>query len=384
MQAANMRDEPTRSLHEYLNTNLHKNIIALTAVVMFAIVFYLIYLLVEFFSDKEKHYKLALQSFERYEARKRAQLERNRQLMIEKKNRNLDEEDLQTEKTPSFLDDQKLRNKKLNYTIWTNRNLQISFIHSVLCSIWLILILIFRSCDMFADLVQYISWDTYLVVAFSSGYFLYDFYDILANGYLKSEWVVCLHHWIVIVSFSYHMINLFNISYTVVALFMEFNSVFLHARKLLKFYQFTLSHPKLVLVNNILNLVSFVLFRFGILIFIMISMKYDGPRVPGVYLILLMIGTFAMTVINVILFKRILVRDWLSMCKMKRNQQKKTQNNDIENKQEIVESETLLLEKNKCDLSNTNGNCNKLAIQIDNSNCKNTHQNNNMVIKKFE
>jgi len=96
-----------------------------------------------------------------------------------------------------------------------------------------------------------------------------------------------------------------------------------------------------------------------------------------------MVGTFAMTLINVILFKRILVRDWLSMCKKSRGQKKN--NNHIVNKKEIVESETLLLDKNKFDLSNTTGNCNKLPIQSDNLSCnKNTNQNNNAVLLYLE
>ena len=175
------------------------------------------------------------------------------------------------------------RERKLAFTEWSMRNLQISFIHSVLSSLWLIRIVIVRFEPLFADLIFYVSWDTYLLVAFSAGYFLYDFYDIYANGYVRREWVVCVHHVIVLISFSYHLCALQSIGYTCLALAMEFNSVFLHARKLLSFYMFgKRSLP--YLVNCACNVLTFSAFRFGVLgviyygtLHIHASLLLDGP-----------------------------------------------------------------------------------------------------------
>ena len=204
------------------------------------------------------------------------------------------------------------RKRKIEFTNWSHRNLQISFIHSVLCSIWLLRILFFPSPGFYNDLLSHVSWDTYLLIAFSNGYFLYDFYDIYASGNAKIEWVVCVHHFIVLLTFSYHMMNLVNVGYTVIALFMEFNSVFLHARKLLKFYSFK-SSSIAYKINSFFNFATFVLFRFGVITTIFLGMIYDGHRVTTNYLIMLGTCTVAMAIINIVLFKRLLIKDWL--CK---------------------------------------------------------------------
>jgi hypothetical protein len=204
------------------------------------------------------------------------------------------------------------RQTKLAFTEWSMRNLQISFIHSVLSSLWLIRIAIVRYEPLFGDLLFYVSWDTYLLVAFSSGYFLYDFYDIYANGYVRREWVVCAHHVIVLVSFSYHMCALQSVGYTCLALAMEFNSVFLHARKLLSFYMFgKRSLP--YLVNCACNVTTFVLFRFGVLAYIYYGVYSDGHRVHWAYLVGLVTLVTLMAIINVFLFERVVKRDVLPL-----------------------------------------------------------------------
>lgn len=281
------------SVYDYLNQLSYRNLIVICLILMFSIVFYLISLIVDSLVDKQKHYDLSVRSFERYE-----------QAVLKRRQKDQDS----VFKIRDESEEQEERNRKLQFTIWTNRNLQVSFVHSVLCSIWLLYILIARHNELFADLLFEITWDAYLVLAFSCGYFLYDFYDICANGYLKREWVVCVHHWIVLLSFGYHMINLISIGYTVIALLMEFNSVFLHARKLLKFYAFKRA-SFIVYANCIANIFTFIVFRFGILAVIVYSIKIDGHRVSIQYLCTLITFILIMTVINVILFKRIIQKD---------------------------------------------------------------------------
>ena len=281
------------SVYDYLSQLSYRNLIVICLILMFSIVFYLISLIMDSCVDKQKHYDLSVKSFERYEqaVMRRRRTDDDSVFKIRDENEEIEE-----------------RNRKLQFTIWTNRNLQISFVHSVLCSIWLLYILIAQHNELMADLLYAVTWDAYLVLAFSCGYFLYDFYDICANGYLKREWVVCVHHWIVLLSFSYHMINLMSIGYTVIALLMEFNSVFLHARKLLKFYAFKRT-SFIVYANCLANIFSFIVFRFGILVIIVYSIKIDGNRVSIQYLCILIAFIFIMTVINVILFKRIVEKD---------------------------------------------------------------------------
>lgn len=308
-------------LHEYLHNNYYKYFIGLSFILLFAIVFNLIYLIIDSLLDKEKHYKLAMKVAGKYVASKRQrEQQKNAKRAIgdaeqgaDKKNANnkdsfeLDKDNLQE------------KNKQVEFSSWSYRNLQISFIHSLACSVWILFILAFRWNEMFTDLLYFASWDTYLIIAFSCGYFLYDFYDVYTNGYIKIEWVVCVHHVIVLVSFCYHMTNLFSVGYTVVALFMEFNSVFLHARKLLKFYGYT-NEELITRVNKLLNMLTFVFFRFGVLIFIYVSMYIDRSRISIPYALFLFVCVFLMNIINVVLFKRLMITDYIRP-RMKRKQQ---------------------------------------------------------------
>lgn len=297
------------SLHDYLSNNNYRNLLVFSLIFMFSILFYLIYLIVDSLIDKSKHYKLSIQCYEKYELARQSKLSTQKSKVPSEQ-----EED----------EDAKLKlketNRKIDFTVWSYRNLQISFIHSVLCSLWLIRILVCRNSELFSDLLINITWDTYLLLAFSCGYFLYDFYDIYVNGYFKKEWVVCLHHWIVLVSFTYHMINLISVGYTVIALLMEFNSVFLHARKLLKFYGYK-SNSLVCRLNCFFNISTFVVFRFGVLCTIFYSIRIDGHRVTKKYLTMLLTCTILMAIINIVLFKRLVQKDLLSK---KQQQQQQT------------------------------------------------------------
>jgi hypothetical protein len=326
MQSSNIappRDETTKSLHDYFNNNYYKNLITLSLILMFAIVFYLIYLIIDSLIDKNYHQFMSIQAYERYETQKlKSMKSKQRAQAIQAAQKG--EADFEGEENDESQIKRKTANRtrKIEFTSWSHRNLHVSFIHSLLCSLWLIRIVTYRNMDLFNDLLGFVSWDTYLLLAFSCGYFLYDFYDIYANGYVRIEWVVCLHHAIVLLTFGYHMINLINIGYTVVALFMEFNSVFLHARKLLRFYNFK-TDSLIVRANSIMNILTFVIFRFGVLICIVLGIYYDGKRVTLRYLIMLSTCSFLMAIINVILFKRILIKDWL------RNKKHFTMSNNI-------------------------------------------------------
>lgn len=306
MQSTNMpnlRDETTKTLHDYFNNNYNKNIIALSLILMFTFAFYLIYLLVDSLIDKDYHQFMSRKAYERYETSKKAKITPTTSI---------------TTNTSDLTKSNETAIHKIKFISWSHRNLHISLIHSACCSLWLACIFKDGYNHVFNDLLGFISWDTYLLVGFSSGYFLYDFYDVYANGHLKKEWVICVHHVIVLLTFGYHMTNLINIGYNVMALLMEINSVFLHSRKLLRFYDFNDS-SLVVRLNSFLNIASFVMFRFGGLATICWGILNDGPRLTMNYYILLVVSTVLMIVINFILFKRILVKDWLVKSKKTNN-----------------------------------------------------------------
>lgn len=176
-----VEDKSIEIFNDYLRNNYLNNFLALILILAFAIVFNFIYLAVDSVADKKKHYRLAVEAYMKYE--------------YVKKRLNQSELEVHEE---ALLDKEEIhkRNRKIEFTAWSYRNLQISLIHSVLCSLWLVKVFfVQRNTDIFEDLLNYVSWDTYLLLAFSSGYFLYDFYDIYSNGNVRREWAVCLHHW---------------------------------------------------------------------------------------------------------------------------------------------------------------------------------------------
>jgi hypothetical protein len=301
------RDEQIKSFHAFLSQTNYRNFIPLALIIAWAFFFHLVFLVIDAFIGKEKHARLAKELHDRVWQKRllkeEAKLKKSGKILSE-------EEEIAREKANAIE-----YKRELEFTAWSHRNLQISFSHSLLCSLWLAQILI-CSPDMYVDLMTYVSWDTYIFITFSCGYFLYDFYDIYVSGYAKTSWVVCLHHWIVLFSFAYHLTNIMHISHTVISLIMEFNSVFLHGRKLLKFYQWA-KDSTIVRVNSFLNVITFTTCRFGVLFAIYNGLYRDynklyklyGKTYCRVYVAILVQLTNTMTVINCVLYKRILEAD---------------------------------------------------------------------------
>lgn len=127
---------------------------------------------------------------------------------------------------------------------------------------------------------------------------------------------------------------------------MEFNSVFLHARKLLKFYGYK-NTDVIVKLTKLLNILTFVVFRFGILGLLYWAMYNDGGRVSLAYLIMLATCIGLMTIINVVLFKRLLVKDVLSLFQKAKSSREQLEERSLANE----DAQMKLLET--FDLNNT-------------------------------
>ncbi|KAJ7378088.1 TLC domain-containing protein 2 [Desmophyllum pertusum] len=99
----------------------------------------------------------------------------------------------------------------------------------------------------------------FVLVAFSTGYFLHDFFDMLIYDASQSLSLL-VHHIVVCSAFSLAIFNKTYIAFAVCSLLMEVNSVFLHSRKLI--YLHGVSKKSLLYkVNGILLLITFVNFR---------------------------------------------------------------------------------------------------------------------------
>ncbi|XP_052799987.1 TLC domain-containing protein 2-like [Mya arenaria] len=191
--------------------------------------------------------------------------------------------------------------------IWRWRNTLVSWIHAVLVGTGVLYFLWIESV-FGVDLVLFCEPGMYMLVAFSLGYFLHDFADHLVNNKLFSNYEVIIHHIGVIWSFWYNVHYQMYIPYTIIALMVEVNSVFLHARKLMQLNQWSFNHwlYKFVIV---LNLITFVGFRlYGVyLVGKYVYIIWDKFTV--VYQVFIVITMGVMYLINPILFWRLVKND---------------------------------------------------------------------------
>ncbi len=117
--------------------------------------------------------------------------------------------------------------------------------------------------------------------------------------------------------FYYNLVTCRCIPYTCIILIAEVNSIFLHARKLMQMCKIPFDHW-IYRTNVYINLVTFVLCRFtGMTKIWHAMMTEDGYRVSNTYYALLCISNPAVSIINVILFWRLLKNDILRSSQSK-------------------------------------------------------------------
>ncbi|XP_061163601.1 TLC domain-containing protein 2-like [Saccostrea echinata] len=208
---------------------------------------------------------------------------------------------------------------------WRWRNLFVSWIHAILCGSWdLACFSVYP--EMFNDLVAHINYFTYMMVAFSTGYFIYDALDMYLNNKLLSDWGVTLHHIIVILFFIHTILTKYGTGLTCVALMTEINGVFLHARKLMQMFQFGFNH-KLYILNKYMNLSTFIICRGFPIIRIFYGLLYECHEIVLPLRITFKFMVILMAVINIVLFKRLCKSDVLIYFMSKHKQVNGDENN---------------------------------------------------------
>ncbi|XP_074496048.1 TLC domain-containing protein 1 [Sebastes fasciatus] len=142
---------------------------------------------------------------------------------------------------------------------WKWRNLSVSLVHSMLTGPWAL-----TCCVLSPETLSNIDHHTplsYLLVCISTGYFVHDASDIILSGHARASWEFLLHHELVLSCFLYALYTELYLSGAVIALFVEFNSVTLHLRLLLKLM--TAQSSSVYYVNKFINIFTFVVFRLG-------------------------------------------------------------------------------------------------------------------------
>lgn len=215
------------------------------------------------------------------------------------------------------------KNADKNYTKsnWLRQNTLLSFIHSTICSIWII-IAVLRAPEMLDDPLSHINFFNYALLAFSIGYFFWDFFDCLQNS-TSSTFAILIHH-IVVISFFLHIVlHTRNIGYGLHALSLEINSVFLHARRLLRWYSpmsssiyFKKNLKKFI---DIGNYITFILFRFGVVFLGLRALHIQKHRLDPIIHLFTVICVSSIGILNVVLFYRLIKNQFSQKSKTKEN-----------------------------------------------------------------
>lgn len=191
---------------------------------------------------------------------------------------------------------------------WLQHNTFVSFVHSSISSILIITAFLYAP-EISVDPLSHINFFNYATIAFSLGYFCWDFLDCLRNS--TSSVVAILFHHVIVISFLLHvLLNTRNLGYALHALSLEINSVFLHGRRLLRWYpSVSLSFHQQKILRFIVdcgNYLTFFIFRFGVVINGLNELYVQSHRLDPIIhrFTVIVVGTIGL--LNVFLFVRLI------------------------------------------------------------------------------
>ncbi|GCB72676.1 TLC domain-containing protein 2 [Scyliorhinus torazame] len=191
---------------------------------------------------------------------------------------------------------------------WKWRNICTSMLHSVVTGIWSVLCFYIHP-RMAEDLIDTHSPSSHGLVSLSIGYFIHDFTDLLWNQKCQNSWELLFHHAVVITCFGTSVSLCSYIGFAVVALLVEINSIFLHLRQIL--LMANMCQTTCFRINSIINLGTYVIFRISTLAWMTRWLVLNRNNVPLVIYTIGSVGLTIMTMMNIVLFYRLLRSDFL-------------------------------------------------------------------------
>nr|KAI8738054.1 TLC domain-containing protein 2-like [Biomphalaria glabrata] len=194
---------------------------------------------------------------------------------------------------------------------WKWKNISVSFIHSLISSIWSVLCF-FERPDMAEDLITTYTTLSHTLIAFSVGYFLYDLLDLYMSRRSRQSLELIGHHFVIITCFMVAVGTRHYVGYAVVALLVEINSIFLHLRQLLQICGVSKLNSW-SRVNSFVNLGTFIVFRILLLAWMTRWLVINKDSVPLLFYTLGSVGLAVMVAMNIILFYRLLRSDFIAL-----------------------------------------------------------------------
>ncbi|KAM4797448.1 TLC domain-containing protein 2 [Rhinophrynus dorsalis] len=191
---------------------------------------------------------------------------------------------------------------------WKWRNIWTSFVHSLLTGSWALLGFYLHP-EMAEDLISTHSRFSHSLVAVSIGYFIHDFLDMLKNQKIHQSWELLFHHTVVVTCFGISLLLHRYVGFAVVALLVEINSIFLHLRQIL--LMANLLKTTFYRLNSLLNLGTYIIFRISTLAWMTRWLVLNRDNIPLLTYTIGSVGMAIMTVMNIVLFYRLLRSDFL-------------------------------------------------------------------------
>ncbi|XP_074642415.1 TLC domain-containing protein 2-like [Tubulanus polymorphus] len=191
---------------------------------------------------------------------------------------------------------------------WRFNNIFISFIHSCLSGVGSVLCFYWfphMAENMFTSHNIY----SICLVSFSTGYFLHDFVHNTHGDSKRSAQEIMGHHVVVMACFSFSLFAQKYITYSLVSLLVEVNSIFLHSRQLMQIANISRSSMTYRL-NSLVTVGTYIFFRISTLSWLTRWIMLNKDSIPIPAFALGSSGLFIMTVINIVLFIRLLKSDF--------------------------------------------------------------------------
>lgn len=114
---------------------------------------------------------------------------------------------------------------------WKWRNVATSLVHSTITGLWAV-VAFYQDPSMCDDMIYAFTHSAHMLISFSIGYFIYDFFDMWLYHPKRSTYELLVHHACVISCFAIAASTRLYLPYASLALVVEINSVFLHIRQL--------------------------------------------------------------------------------------------------------------------------------------------------------
>ncbi|XP_015994557.1 TLC domain-containing protein 1 [Rousettus aegyptiacus] len=166
---------------------------------------------------------------------------------------------------------------------WRWRNLLVSLVHSIVSGIWALLC-IWQTPEMLVDIETGWSLSSYLLVCFSTGYFIHDTVDIVVSNQAEASWEYLVHHVMALAAFFSGIFQNRFVSGGVLTLLVEVSNIFLTIRMMMKINN-AQNHP-LYRINKYVNLVVYFFFRLAPQAYLtQFFLQYVGQRTLGTFLL---------------------------------------------------------------------------------------------------